>query len=388
MKLLSICIATKNRAQYCINAISSVLAKPWDDIELIVQDNSDDLYLKDYVASNFNDSRLIYNYTPPPFSSIDNFNAVVSLSSGEYICMIGDDDGVADQIMEVVRWAKANNIDSISPKTFSEYFWPETFGSAKDATLVIPAYSTSITKIDLETQLQNFFKNGALDYLRYGFPKLYHGIVKRAYMEAMKAKTGYFIGGLSPDIYTAIGLSTVVKNHSVLDFPVTIAGACKESTTIASINGQHSGELYKAPHFRSREFYKWDTQIPEVYSVETIWAESALKAVSELGRNDLRHMFNEDIFVARNLLRNTHKFKYFFGQTKTHFKKSGREKIRLFKLGMHISKYFTKYIYNRLFSSKQEKIDTGILITDVHNVKQASEIVSEKLGAGALIALS
>jgi hypothetical protein len=55
---------------------------------------------------------------------------------------------------------------------------------------------------------------------------------------------------------------------------------------------------------------------------------------------------------------------------------------------MHISKYFTKYIYNRLFSSKQEKIDTGILITDVHNVKQASEIVSEKLGAGALIALS
>ena len=79
--LLSIIIATKNRVPYCISAIESILSINSDDIELVIQDNTDHLELKEYIESKIIDKRLIYQYTPPPFSSIDNFNSAIELAT-------------------------------------------------------------------------------------------------------------------------------------------------------------------------------------------------------------------------------------------------------------------------------------------------------------------
>jgi hypothetical protein len=50
------------------------------DFELVILDNTDTLELKDYLLSKISDKRLIYNYTAPPFSSFDNFNAALDKS--------------------------------------------------------------------------------------------------------------------------------------------------------------------------------------------------------------------------------------------------------------------------------------------------------------------
>ena len=50
--LLSIIIATKNRVQYCINSIEAILNFPENDFELVVQDNTDNYELKDYINSH------------------------------------------------------------------------------------------------------------------------------------------------------------------------------------------------------------------------------------------------------------------------------------------------------------------------------------------------
>ena len=73
--LFSILIATKNRIPYCINVIERILKYPDQDFELIIQDNSDSHELFDY-AKKITDLRFVYNYTPPPFTSIENFNKV------------------------------------------------------------------------------------------------------------------------------------------------------------------------------------------------------------------------------------------------------------------------------------------------------------------------
>ena len=185
--LLSIIIATRNRKQYCINSIETILNFPGNDFELVVQDNTDNFDLKDYINSNISDSRLIYNYTPPPFSSIDNFNAALDLANGEYLCLIGDDDSISQQLIEVVKWAQKNNIESICPSYFSEYIWPETFGNKKDSTLITPKTSGGLIRIDPANVLHEFFKAGLLDYLGKGFPKLYHGVVKRSCFAKIKA---------------------------------------------------------------------------------------------------------------------------------------------------------------------------------------------------------
>lgn len=275
--LLSIAIASKNREKYCIQVIETIL-KYKEDFELVIQDNSDSQYLKDYVEKNFNDSRLIYNYTPPPFSSIDNFNAVLELCSGKYVCLIGDDDGILSNIFDVVKWANINNYDSVLPKKFINYIWPSDSSNGR---LLIRHNSYKIEKNIPLQNIQALINDGVILYTKFNLPKLYHGIIKRECLNKLKEKTGYYLGGLSPDIYASVALSSVVQNQFVVDFPISIAGACPKSTTVDNIKGGHSGKLENAPHLRSKPDYQWEKLVPKFYSVQTIWADSGIKAIKE-----------------------------------------------------------------------------------------------------------
>ena len=98
-------------------AIQSILEIPDPGLELVVQDNSDSRELESYTSASVVDRRLRYRYTPPPFSMIDNFNAAVELATGEYLCLIGDDDGVNPEIMEAAHWAQGENVDAIGGET-------------------------------------------------------------------------------------------------------------------------------------------------------------------------------------------------------------------------------------------------------------------------------
>jgi glycosyltransferase involved in cell wall biosynthesis len=289
--LLSIIIATKNRVRYCIDAIETTLSLPDEDIELVVQDNTDNKELEDYIKQRPHDKRLKYHYTSPPFSSIDNFNAAVELATGEYLCMIGDDDAVLPEITRIVRWAKENNIDSICSKHIN-YFWPDAIPKYPGGLLVLSEFSGKKHKIDTNKTIKCLLKNGIMSYLRFNLPKLYHGLVKKKYMDEIKSITGHYFGGLSPDIYSAIGLSFLVKNHIILDYPLTIAGACVKSTTVDGQTGRHSGKYEDAPHLRDRENYVWDSMIPKFYSVETIWAETGITAIKEMNRQNYLKYFN------------------------------------------------------------------------------------------------
>jgi hypothetical protein len=377
--LLSIVIATRNRVPYCIESIKTILAIDEESIELVVQDNTDDEELKNYVELNISDSRLVYNYTPPPFSVTGNFNSAISLAKGEYVCLIGDDDSVCRQIVDVASFAKKNNIDSVCPTVFNEYIWPEAFGDQRDSTLMIPVSAPEFKITDSNAALHEFFRGGALDYLKKGFPKLYHGIVKRSCLEEIKARTGYYIGGLSPDIYSAVTLSCIVGSHMLSAIPVTIAGACKASATVASMNGQHAGELKNAPHFRDIPEYKWDPHIPYVYSVETIWAETAMKAAADMKRDDLIREFNSPMFIARNILRNTGRLRYFTRQSWKHIRHNGKphQAISIILImGYQMAKYVIRLAAGIFIKPEENK---PVIFKDVGSIHEAVSIATINL---------
>lgn len=276
--LISILIATKNRQQYCLKAVESILDYDYQNMEVIVQDNSDEKTLDSLLKNYLSDDRLVYRYTPPPFSSIDNFNAVIELATGKYVCLIGDDDGITRNLFDVVEWANQHDIDSVSPKEFVHYIWPNDTTNGK---MVIPYSTNKVWQNVPITNLQDLIEDGVIMYMKFNLPKLYHGLIRKDVLDKMKQKNGYYLGGLSPDIYAAVALSSLVNKNIVLDTAITIAGACPKSTTIDNTTGKHSGRIEDAPHFRSRNNYIWDERVPRFYSVETIWAESAIKAIKE-----------------------------------------------------------------------------------------------------------
>jgi glycosyltransferase involved in cell wall biosynthesis len=294
--LLSILIATRNRIEYCKSAILSILENKEFNFELVIQDNSDTYELQIF-CQNIADSRLVYNYTPPPFSSIDNFNAVIEKASGKYLCLIGDDDSVNPDILKVVRFANANNIESIVPVIKSVYLWPDTCQTLsehknKNGVLNISKITGEVNIYNPIRQVKLLMKNGAQNYLSFKLPKLYHGIIRKDKMDQIKYLNGFYIGGLSPDIYAAISLSFIVDKVYYIDFPLTIPGICTQSTSGEAAVKKTIEKLEDAIHFRDRGEYTWSELVPRFYSDENIWADTAIAALKDSRNYKMLDNFN------------------------------------------------------------------------------------------------
>lgn len=297
--LLSVVIPTRNRFHYVKSTIQSILSINYSKIELVVQDNSDSDELRNWINDTISDDRLKYNYCNLPLSFVANFDQAVSSTTGEYVCLIGDDDGVNPEITFVVEWMKSVNIDSLSTKISANYVWensgvPATkFTKITGGVLSLTDFNYYIVKSNLEKQLALFFSNGCNDYLKFGLPKLYQGIVKKECLDKVKELTGNYFGGLSPDIFAAVSISLVAKKVYVTDYPIIISGVCGESASIIEgLLKKNSKKVEDAPHLRNRGEYQWSSLVPYVYTVETIWADSAIAAICAMKSEKYVKHFN------------------------------------------------------------------------------------------------
>ena len=299
LPLLSVIIATRNRIPYAISAIQSILEISDPRLELVVQDNSDSRELESYVQLNLKDNRFHYRYTPPPFSSIDNFNAAVELANGEYLCLIGDDDGINPEIIEAAAWAQANDLDALTSRNISHYLWPNSgtpstlFTKVEGGELSITKFSGKIAKVDLRHEVFKLIRNGGVYYLSFKLPKLYHGLIHRRCMNRIHENTGAYFGGLSPDIFAVLAISEVAERVMFIDYPLTIPGVCKASASVLEgHNKKNTIRLEDAIQFRDRGEYHWCELVPRVFTAETIWVDSGVAALRVMGRNDLVRELN------------------------------------------------------------------------------------------------
>jgi Glycosyl transferase family 2 len=287
--LISILVATRNRQQYAAALVSDILS--WADarLEVIVEDNSDDDGLSELLGAALSSGGLHYRYNNQAVSSIDNFNNTIAQSSGEFVCLVGDDDGVNPAIVEVAAWALKHGIDCVTGNVRQEYIWPVASQQRAVSTgeLSHPMYSGHYSYADLSACRRGLAERGGTRYLELPFPRLYHGLVRRSLLERVKEKTGQYLGGLSPDIYSAVALSALSQATLHIDYPLTIPGVCPASTTATEGKGAaQSTDVRHAPHFRSREWYQFSDRIPPVYCVDAIWADSALAAMTDMGMKD------------------------------------------------------------------------------------------------------
>lgn len=362
-KILSIVIPTRNREFYCIEAIKDILGYKELDFELVVHDNSDSEKISDFITQ-LNDTRLTYKHIKGRINSVANMDNALSMATGEYVTMIGDDDTILPAIFDVVRWAKENNYHCVSPTHQVKYVWPNSM--IKERGTVSWKRSTNKSwSLSGERQLISLLKNGIINYSSFMLPKVYHGIMRRDVLIKISEKTGYYIGGLSPDIYLAVACSIFCEKYMVIDYPITIAGACPSSSTAESNNGGHRGNLSDAPHLFNRKNYAWDTRIPEIYSVETIWAESAIKAIEELNRHDLIHYFRQGRFLA-GLIGNNRSLFSLIKQKVNGIQYIRSSYITFFDFCSFSMKKIVVRLYRILFTAK---------ISITSNVKNISEVV-------------
>lgn len=301
--LLSVIIATKNREKYCIAAVESILKFNDPRIQIAISDNSDTIFVKDFVEK-LNSSQINYRYNEEGLSFVENFNRATELAEGDYFYLIGDDDAILPQLIEIVEWAKTNKVDTISPEQCIAYYWPNSSAKYPNGYLEFSQGSSILKRVDSRLQLKKVIKNGMQLYTFFQLPKLYHGLVRKEIMYEIKSITGHFFGGLSPDIYSCIAIASLSKSHYIIKTAVSIAGVCAKSGSADQLKGAHSGELEGIPHLKHRGPYTWSDKIPSFYSINTIWAESAIKALEELGEHSLINDFNLYQLLAHSTANN------------------------------------------------------------------------------------
>ena len=121
--LFSIVIPTRQRHDTLQYSIESVLNQTHKDFELIIMDNFSTQETAEVVAS-FKDSRIQYYRTPERLSMSDNWELGLSHATGEYITILGDDDALMPDALEICL--KLINLFRISLVSWDRYFywWP------------------------------------------------------------------------------------------------------------------------------------------------------------------------------------------------------------------------------------------------------------------------
>ena len=89
----SVLLPTRNRLDLLSYAIETVRRQDYPNWEIIVSDNCSDQDVRGHVAS-LDDERIKYSRSSRLIPVTDNWNSALELSDGDYVVMLGDDDGL------------------------------------------------------------------------------------------------------------------------------------------------------------------------------------------------------------------------------------------------------------------------------------------------------
>jgi glycosyltransferase involved in cell wall biosynthesis len=209
-KKISIIIPTKNGSKYVWAAVDSVLSQVYDDMELIVSVNhSNDQTL--LILKKLRDARLRILVPPEPLTMVEHYEWCISQSRGEWIAVIGDDDGLMPFFFKefenlIKKWKKEVDVFNFRR---AYYFWP---GCDK----LCNKYEIYIKSQKREKRISGIillFRALFLDLNHFDLPQIYtNNIIKRKLLYNIKKRSGNKIfHEPNPDIYSGVAISLLSK---------------------------------------------------------------------------------------------------------------------------------------------------------------------------------
>ena len=302
--ILSIVIPTRNRYSTLIPVVEGIQTWDSDEFEIVIQDNSDDNSLIEQSIINWSkDPRISYYYEINRLSAPENCDLGIKNARGEYICFIGDDDGLSQESLNLTKWMRKENIDS-AHTVFSSYAWPDLkvkhYGFALSGYLNIPKFDYSIKLVSPFEELNSLLSNGALQIT--SLPRVYHGFVRKNCLEKLFDKTGTYFPGPVPDMSNAVGLVVCVERHIEISYPFIICGSSGHSMAGKGAQKQHHGEIKNEKSLPVDAEKNWSNVLPKYWSAQTIWAEGALKALDNMGLFEYKNKLNLEANLSACLM--------------------------------------------------------------------------------------
>jgi len=241
--LVSIVIPTRERASKLSYTLRTVLDQPGDDFEVVVSDNVSTDGTQDVLRS-IADPRLRAYRTPSRLSMCDNWEFAYGKTSGRYLIYIGDDDALAAGAIARIR-------DLVDTLPSLIYFWDSDIyrwpGDGFPAALVYRAPPETTRRTSLREMVRFSFRWGGLRYQR--LPMLYHSLVDRGILEAIRNRTGRLFHSTQPDVFMAFAIP-VFRDEAVRVSPgLSIYGAAENRDDTRTVGRKDSAFAAKLERF-------------------------------------------------------------------------------------------------------------------------------------------
>ena len=307
MTLLSVVIPTRNRASFAVACARHFLEMDDANLEVVIQDSSDDESLRSLLPAA-SATRLVYNYAGSKISMTENFDHGAAAATGEFVSFIGDDDSATRHVVDGARLAKTAGFDALTPASLTQYYWPDfasrLSGTRHAATLYVKPFSGAVRRIDARKELTRTLRRAA--QRSFDMPKVYYGIVRRSVFQAIHKQAGHYFDSASPDMWGSVTVSLLVSASATIDAPLFVPGTSSGSKAGSSAMRQHVSAIEDAGHISARVAATWPERVPRFFSVETVWAEAAVRALQAMHATALLREFDFGYLYARCLLQHPH----------------------------------------------------------------------------------
>ncbi len=302
--IVSVVVPTKNRYRYLKKLIDLIESFNNTDIELVVQDNSDDnSEIVDFLSGKELQSTKYY-YCADKLSMSENADLAVKNSKGQYVCFIGDDDAVCRNIAECAHWMKDNNIDALR-SLYIQYNWNENSDKIDGQLIYDGNIGFNYRILDAQTELKRVLNKGVQGFIN--LPKLYQGLVSRAIINEMFAFGGTCFPGVTPDMSSAVTLCFFVKKYVMIDIPVVLPG---RSVMVAGGVMGKVLTLDEVAFISDKHRKNWEEGFPKLWATELIWPDCAMKALRYVKHPEYidkyfnkNRMLSQLVVIHRNYLK-------------------------------------------------------------------------------------
>lgn len=228
--LFSVLIPTRERPATFRHTLATVAAQPGDDYEIVVADNCSGPETREIVAQCAA-PRVRYSRSDEILPMSRNWERGLELCEGEYVTVLGDDDGFVPSTLAMARkLAQRTQAELMSWATHT-YWWPDTIVPWNRNRLYL-SLEGGATLLDSRETLEHFYRGG----LPFGLiPMIYNAFFHRGLIEEARGRYDAFFvpPEIAPDIASGILGLHLTEQYAHSARPFTIRGNSGKSNGTA-----------------------------------------------------------------------------------------------------------------------------------------------------------
>ncbi len=228
----SVLLPTRNRLDLLARAIETVCRQDYENWEIIVSDNYSKENISGYIKS-LNDSRIKYFRTESFIPVTDNWNSALEKSDGDYVIMLGDDDGLMRSYFSTLNdlIQRFDRPDFVYTSAFL-YAYPDVMPDLPEGFLRTYSqrkiYHGKNKPFLLEQQEAIKFARASLNFQVQFDYNMQFSLVSRSLIEQMK-EFGSFYQSPYPDYYASNAIMLQAKKILIAPHPLIAIGISPKS---------------------------------------------------------------------------------------------------------------------------------------------------------------